>query len=528
MTTRSTWPGVRSSGPAALPTSTPATPARVRGRPAGSRAGGDAADRPGSRVRADAALTLSGVDDPRRGGHRPGGRVVPEQSVPHRRAGVGQPADGPHGGGERHGIPTTSSPRLPSPRPSMTPRPRAAPSRAPRTSPTSTRSSGTGEKEGQAGAALRRGRFSAIVLAQAGAGAAAGSRGRRGRPDPPTRRQASRRGQRSVPVPVAAVHLRRPGRDVRRRHRGGAGIGRRGSRPRLDTAPVRRSAGCRRCVAAPAGVVSLDAGASDLRRRGIVVVAAQLIALNVIVISLAGDFAWRGVAVAVLGLAGGLGFTSWWRRKELGALGPKGSGTPFILPRPAGALVGSSLAVLGVGVSYALKGIRYLLLKPSLAQLRWSNLLGLSPRARRGLRHRRPDRGHHRRHPVPRRPRSAGRTPDGFSPSTTGRRCCTCARSGTTRCRWPPSPRRGGPSSSCSRSGAGPVRGGGRLGVRHLRTRRRGGPAGSVAWPRWVRHAKHLSDDTWQEQVAMRMHDARVQSSSPPGDPACAGRCRRW
>jgi hypothetical protein len=129
------------------------------------------------------------------------------------------------------------------------------------------------------------------------------------------------------------------------------------------------------------GVVALDADASDLRRRGIVVVAAQLIALNVIVISLAGDFGWPGVIVAVLGLAGGLGFTSWWRRRELGALGPKGGGTPFILPRPAGALVGIvALAVLGFGVSYSLKGIRYLLLKPTLAQLRWSNLLGLSPR----------------------------------------------------------------------------------------------------------------------------------------------------
>ena len=133
---------------------------------------------------------------------------------------------------------------------------------------------------------------------------------------------------------------------------------------------------------APAtGVVSLDADAANLRRRGIVVVAAQLIALNVIVISLAGDFGWPGVIVAVLGLAGGLGFTSWWRRKELGALGPKGSGSPFILPRPAGALVGIiALAVLGVGAAYALKGVRYLLLKPSLAQLRWSDLLGLSPR----------------------------------------------------------------------------------------------------------------------------------------------------
>ena len=80
-------------------------------------------------------------------------------------------------------------------------------------------------------------------------------------------------------------------------------------------------------------------------------------------------------------------------------------------PSPAGrrAVGIISLAVLGVGVSYALKGIRYLLLKPSLAQLRWSNLLGLSPSAAWVLRHRRPDRGHHRRHPVPRRPRSAGR-----------------------------------------------------------------------------------------------------------------------
>ena len=118
-----------------------------------------------------------------------------------------------------------------------------------------------------------------------------------------------------------------------------------------------------------------------LRRRGLVVVVAQLVALNVIVIALAGDFGWPGVAVAVLGLAGGLGFTSWWRRRELGAIGPQGAGAPFILPRPAGALVGIiSLAVLGIGIAYTFKGLRYLVLKPTLAQLRWSDLLGLSPR----------------------------------------------------------------------------------------------------------------------------------------------------
>ncbi len=115
--------------------------------------------------------------------------------------------------------------------------------------------------------------------------------------------------------------------------------------------------------------------------RGAVVVVVQLIALNLIVVSLAGDFGWPGVAVAAVGLAGGLGFTSWWRRRELGAIGPQGAGAPFILPRPAGALVGIvALVVLALGVSYAFKGLRYLLLRPTLAQLRWSDLLGLSPR----------------------------------------------------------------------------------------------------------------------------------------------------
>ena len=128
-------------------------------------------------------------------------------------------------------------------------------------------------------------------------------------------------------------------------------------------------------------VTDLDGDARALRRRGLVVVVVQLVALNVIVIALAGDFGWPGVAVAVLGLAGGLGFTSWWRRRELGAIGPQGAGAPFILPRPAGALVGIiSLAVLGIGIAYTFKGLRYLVLKPTLAQLRWSDLLGLSPR----------------------------------------------------------------------------------------------------------------------------------------------------
>ncbi len=36
--------------------------------------------------------------------------------------------------------------------------------------------------------------------------------------------------------------------------------------------------------------------------------------------------------------------------------------------------------MLGIGIAYTFKGLRYLVLKPTLAQLRWSDLLGLSPR----------------------------------------------------------------------------------------------------------------------------------------------------
>jgi hypothetical protein len=39
-----------------------------------------------------------------------------------------------------------------------------------------------------------------------------------------------------------------------------------------------------------------------------------------------------------------------------------------------------SLATLGLGVGFALKGLRYLVLPTSLAQLKWSDLLGVAPR----------------------------------------------------------------------------------------------------------------------------------------------------
>ena len=131
---------------------------------------------------------------------------------------------------------------------------------------------------------------------------------------------------------------------------------------------------------APGEVVDLDADASRLRRQGGIVAVGQLLSVVIGVVALAGDFAWRGVIVAALALIAGLALTHWWQRHELGLLGAKAPPRELVLPRPAGAIVGVlSLAVLGFGVGYLLKGLRYLVLKPTLAQLQWSDRFGISP-----------------------------------------------------------------------------------------------------------------------------------------------------
>jgi hypothetical protein len=243
---------------------------------------------------------------------------------------------------------------------------------------------GQGPKDGQVGAALRRGRRSVVVLVQAGQG---GLEEAAALAVDLTRQVDARLGAGATapyrfPTPPSTIAgLGLTAAVVTAAGAAAIGVGRarawRLRRTSEEPAADRDAA----MVSAPDDVVPLDEDARELRHRGMVVVVAQLIALNLIVVSLAGDFGWPGVAVAALGLAGGLGFTSWWRRRELGAIGPQGAGAPFILPRPAGALVGIiALVVLAIGVSYAFKGLRYLLLRPTLAQLRWSDLLGLSPR----------------------------------------------------------------------------------------------------------------------------------------------------
>ncbi|HSP28523.1 MAG TPA: hypothetical protein VLN74_08240, partial [Ilumatobacteraceae bacterium] len=132
----------------------------------------------------------------------------------------------------------------------------------------------------------------------------------------------------------------------------------------------------------PAGtVVGLDDDAADLRRRGGVVAAVQLLTILTGVVALSGDFAWRGVIVAAASLVVGLLFSRWWLRREYALLGPSAPPKAFRVPRLSGALMGvTAFAVLGVGVAYFLKGVRYVIFKPTLAQLRWSDLFGLAPR----------------------------------------------------------------------------------------------------------------------------------------------------
>lgn len=133
---------------------------------------------------------------------------------------------------------------------------------------------------------------------------------------------------------------------------------------------------------APDGTaVPLDADAANLRRRGHVVAAGQLVFILTGVLALAGDFAWTGVAVAIASLVAGLLFSRWWLRREHALLGPAAPPRAFRTPRPMGAVIGiSAFAVLGAGAAFFLKGLRYMILKPSLAQLRWVDLFGISPR----------------------------------------------------------------------------------------------------------------------------------------------------
>jgi hypothetical protein len=132
---------------------------------------------------------------------------------------------------------------------------------------------------------------------------------------------------------------------------------------------------------APGAVVELDDDAAALRRRGLVVAGVQLLTVDIGVVALAGDFAWPGAVVAGASMLCGVFFGRWWLRREHALLGPKAPPKAFVAPRLSGAVVGlTAFAVLGIGVGFMFKGMRYVAFGVTLAQLRWSDLLGIAPR----------------------------------------------------------------------------------------------------------------------------------------------------
>jgi len=100
--------------------------------------------------------------------------------------------------------------------------------------------------------------------------------------------------------------------------------------------------------------VSTDA--RHLRRMGVTLIAAQIVAVNLLVLGICalldvfrGLSPWVAIGLVALGLGGGLWFTHWQRRRELEAIGPETDGWRPSVPAPTGALVGAVAVALLVG-----------------------------------------------------------------------------------------------------------------------------------------------------------------------------------
>ena len=244
---------------------------------------------------------------------------------------------------------------------------------------------GTGDRADQIGVALRRGRFLAMILTSR-------------QPGVPPDEAAAVAGQLTLEIdrllPAGATSIYRfPGATstvagvlisiglVTAAIAGSVMVGRfraRRLRRRWSTA----AAPLPMPAVASSAVLALDDDATRLRRRAGVVLGGQLLSVNVGVGALSGDFGWPGAGVAAVALVGGLLFTAWWSKREHAILGPVAPRIDRILPQPRGALLGVvAFAVLGFGAGFGLKGLRYLVLKPSLAQLNWADFFGLTPRA---------------------------------------------------------------------------------------------------------------------------------------------------
>ena len=128
--------------------------------------------------------------------------------------------------------------------------------------------------------------------------------------------------------------------------------------------------------------IALDPDAKRLRRQGASSPAIQIVAVNIGIVALAGDFAWIGAAVAAAALVAGLLATHWWQRRELSLLGSKAPPRELVRPRPdrGARRCASRWQSSRFGVGFTFKGVRYLVFPPTLANLKWADLLGIAPR----------------------------------------------------------------------------------------------------------------------------------------------------
>ncbi len=137
---------------------------------------------------------------------------------------------------------------------------------------------------------------------------------------------------------------------------------------------------------APGDAVDVDGPAAVLRRRGYVVLAIQIVAVDAVVVGVlialgAIDLPqWQGLALATIGLVGALIVTGVAGRRELAAFGGGGAPRRGRWRTPLGAAAGvAAFGVLVAGVTLAAGGLADLVFGPSIGGLERAAALHIAP-----------------------------------------------------------------------------------------------------------------------------------------------------
>jgi len=160
---------------------------------------------------------------------------------------------------------------------------------------------------------------------------------------------------------------------------GGAGLGLLGIR----RARVARQV-ARRPVVDPGAsttVVDVGAAASRSRRGALLLALVQVVAWVVTIVGIAADVPlWVRCLLVVVGAGGGMAVTTWWRRVDLARAGEVPRRQLGRQPRWSGvALLAGGAAVLIAGIAAVVWGLRELVFLPSLTHLRLADRTGVEP-----------------------------------------------------------------------------------------------------------------------------------------------------